>query len=258
MLVKTTEIPIILTAFGTTAKAFSTYEKMDQVFKKKLPDHQIYWTYSSRIIKHAMKQKLDLKDPLEMAQTLADQGHQWVVLQSLHLICGHEFERLVAQREQVNIRSSIGLPLLSSHRDYEKTSIALAQHFPKEKDHAIILVGHGTDHPAWTAYPALEAVLRKQYGNRMFVGVLEKFPDMNYTLERVKAAGFTKVCLIPLLLVTGVHFKKDLTVEKNSWRETFERNKIKVSVIDHGIGDLDAVTKIFCDHIADALDVIPL
>ncbi len=46
---------------------------------------------------------------------------------------------------------------------------------------------------------------------------------MNYTIERVKRAGFVKVCLIPLLLVAGVHFNKDLTVEQNSWQKTFER-----------------------------------
>ncbi len=253
-------IPIILTAFGTTAKAFATYEKMDQVFQQTFPKHLIHWAYSSRMVKQTMKQKqnLNLQAPLEIAQNLADQGHTRVVMQSLHLICGKEFDRLVAEQEQVNIRSSIGLPLLTAHKDYEKTAIALAQTFPKENDSAIVLVGHGTDHPAWTAYPALEAVLRKEYGNSIFIGVLEKFPDMNYTLERVKRAGFAKVCLIPLLLVAGVHFNKDLTVEQNSWQKTFERNNIEVSIVDHGIGELGAVTKIFCDHITDALDVILL
>ena len=33
-------IPIILTAFGTTAKAFATYEKMDQVFQQTFPNKE--------------------------------------------------------------------------------------------------------------------------------------------------------------------------------------------------------------------------
>ncbi|MFH2058029.1 MAG: sirohydrochlorin cobaltochelatase [Pseudomonadota bacterium] len=260
MKVFTKNIPIILTAFGTTARAFATYDKMDQIFRQTFPDHKIFWAYSSRMVKHAMmrKQKLDLKDPMEMSQILADQGHEWVVLQSLHMICGHEFDRLVSEKEHVNIRSSIGLPLLTAYSDYEKTSKALAPIFPKGYETAVILVGHGTDHPAWTAYPALEAVLRKHYTDRVFVGVVEDFPDMDYTLERIQKAGFKKACLIPLMLVAGVHFKEDLTCEEDSWQKTFERNGIQVSVVEQGVGDIDAITKIFCDHISDALDVIPV
>ncbi|WP_022668606.1 sirohydrochlorin cobaltochelatase [Desulfospira joergensenii] len=254
------KIPIILTAFGTTAKAFATYEKMDRVFESAFPGHEIHWAYSSRMVKHAMKKKkeLGLKDPLEMARILADQGHEWVVMQSLHLVCGHEFDRLVGERNHVNIRSSVGLPLLTSPLDHDKTAAALAPLFPRENDRAIVLVGHGTDHPAWTAYPALESVLRSHYGNHVFVGVVEKFPGLDHTLDRIKSAGFSKACLIPLMLVAGVHFKEDLTHEEDSWQKTFERNDIRVKVVDQGIGDLEGVAKIFCDHIADALDVIPV
>ncbi len=58
--------------------------------------------------------------------------------------------------------------------------------------------------------------------------------------------------------VAGVHFKEDLTCEEASWQKTFERQGIEVSVVDHGIGTIDNITDIFCDHISDALDVIPL
>lgn len=255
-----TDIPVIVTAFGTTEKAFSTYKKMDAVFRQAFPDNMILWAYSSRMVKHALKKKkkFNLKDPLEMAQILAKKRHPWVVIQSLHMICGHEFDRLVAERDYVDIRSAIGLPLLTSHADYEKTAHALAPLFPRDPDEAVILVGHGTDHPAWTAYPALEGVVRKYHGDRIFVGVVEDFPDMNYTLARIQQAGYRKVTLIPLMLVAGVHFKQDLTSGDSSWQKTFERNDIRVSVVDHGVGDVDEITKIFCSHIADALDVIPV
>ncbi|MCG8684093.1 MAG: sirohydrochlorin cobaltochelatase [Desulfobacterales bacterium] len=255
----TKDVPVILTAFGTTAKAFSTYEKMDAIIQDAFPNNPIHWAYSSRMVKHAMakKKRLNLKDPLEMAQILSEQGHPWTVIQSLHLICGHEFDRLVAERDHADIRSSMGLPLLTSHQDYEQTAKALEPLFPDDPDHAVVLVGHGTDHPAWSAYPALETVLRKLHGDRVFVGVVEDFPDMDYTLERIQTANYKKVCLIPLMLVAGVHFKEDLTCEEDSWQKTFERYNIQVSVVDHGIGEIDDITKIFCTHISQALDVIP-
>lgn len=255
---KTHEIPIILTAFGTTAKAFSTYEKMDAIFQAVFPENPIHWAYSSRMVKHAMKKKLDLKDPLQTAQMLVEQGHAWVVMQSLHLICGHEFDRLVGERDHVDIRSAVGLPLLTSHTDYEKTAKALGSLVPDDPNQAVVFVGHGTDHPAWTAYPALEAVFRKQYNDRIYVGVVEDFPGMDYTLARIKKDGYQKVTLVPLMLVAGVHFQEDLTREEDSWQKTFERSGIEVSLVDQGIGRIDGITKIFCDHIMDALDVIPV
>ncbi|MCG8634154.1 MAG: sirohydrochlorin cobaltochelatase [Desulfobacterales bacterium] len=252
------DIPVILTAFGTTARAFSTYEKMDAVIRDAFPGNPVHWAYSSRMVKHAVAKRKTLKDPLEIARTLSEQGHPWAVVQSLHLICGHEFDRLAAERDHAGIRSSMGLPLLTSPRDYEQTARALGPLFPDDPDQAVVLVGHGTDHPAWSAYPAFEAVLRKIYGPRIFVGVVEDFPDMDYTLERIQAARYKKICLIPLMLVAGVHFKEDLTTKEGSWQKTFERNDIEVSVVDHGIGEIEDITKIFCRHISQALDVIPV
>ena len=228
MSARTDHIPIVLTAFGTTEKAFSTYEKMDRIFRKTFPENSIHWAYTSRMVKHALKKKkeMDLKDPLEMMQILAQQKHPWVVIQSLHLICGHEFDRLVAEKDRAGIRSSMGLPLLTSPEDYEKTIQALGHSFPRDPDRAVILVGHGTDHPAWSVYPSLEAMARKKYGEKVFVGVVEGFPDLDFTLEKVKKAGFTKACLIPLMLVAGVHFKEDLTGNEDSWQACFERDGI--------------------------------
>ncbi|MEA1966750.1 MAG: sirohydrochlorin cobaltochelatase [Thermodesulfobacteriota bacterium] len=64
--------------------------------------------------------------------------------------------------------------------------------------------------------------------------------------------------LVPFLLVAGVHFNEDLTKNEDSWGKTFQKNGIKVSVVDHGAGKLKPVTDIFCRHIKEALDVIPV
>jgi sirohydrochlorin cobaltochelatase len=202
------------------------------------------------------KDNHDIKDALEVLLKLRDQGCKWAVLQSLHLICGHEFDRLVSERDSVNIRLSMGLPLLTSSEDYFKASWALKPLIPKDPNLAVILVGHGTDHPAWTAYAALEDIMRKTYGENIFTGVVEGYPDREITLERVKTAGFRKVCIIPFMLVAGVHFKEDLTGHEDSWQKTFEQAGIKVSIVDHGIGEIDMISDIFCDHIRDALDII--
>ncbi len=254
------DIPIVLAAFGTTAKAFSTYERMDAVFKKNLPGHTIIWSYTSRVVKKALKNKplMDIKDPGEVLMELQQQGHPWAVLQSLHLIGAHELHRLAAERNHLNMRTSLGLPLLSTPRDFQDVSKALAPVIPMDEDEAIVVVGHGTDHPSWTAYFALEGIMRKEYGSRVFTGVVEGFPKMEETLARIQKRGFKKVRIIPLLLVAGVHFIEDLTQAPDSWQQTFERNNIEITVVSHGVGNIDGITDIFSRHIKEALDVIPM
>jgi sirohydrochlorin cobaltochelatase len=254
------ELPIILTAFGTTARAFSTYEKMDAVFKEELPGHNIIWSYSSRVVKDALKKdkKLDLKDPGQVLESLEQQGHHWAVLQSLHLIGGHELHRLAAERNNVEMRTSLGLPLLSSPQDFKEVARALKSVIPQDPDLSILVLGHGTDHPSWTSYFALEAIMAQEYGPRVFAGVVEGYPEMDETIDRILKKGFKKVLIIPLLLVAGVHFMEDITGDEDSWQKQLEHHNIEVSLISHGVGQLDGITRIFSRHIKDALDVIPL
>lgn len=254
------EVPIILTAFGTTARAFSTYEKMDAVFKEELPGHNMIWTYSSRMVRDALKKEknMDLKDPGQVLESLARKGHPWAVLQSLHLIGGHELHRLAAERNSVKMRTSLGLPLLSSYQDFKDVARALKPVISQDPDKAILVLGHGTDHPSWTSYFALEAIMVQEYGSRVFSGVVEGFPEMDETMDRILKKGFKKVLIVPLLLVAGTHFMKEITGDGDSWQKQLEHYSIEVSLVTHGVGHLDGITRIFSRHIKEALDVIPL
>ena len=254
------QVPVILTAFGTTARAFSTYEKMDAVFKEELPGHNIIWSYSSRVVKNALKKEknLELKDPGQVLESLDQKGHPWAVLQSLHLVGGHELHRLAAERNNVKMRTSLGLPLLSSFQDFKDVAQALKPVIPQDPDQAILVLGHGTDHPSWTSYFALEAIMAQEYGPRVFAGVVEGFPEMDETIDRILKKGFKKVLIVPLLLVAGVHFIEDITGDEDSWQKQLEHHNIEVTLISHGVGHLDGITRIFSRHIKEALDVIPL
>ncbi|MCK5542665.1 MAG: sirohydrochlorin cobaltochelatase [Desulfobacterales bacterium] len=251
--------PILVTAFGTTEKAFQTYEYMDKFFKEKFKDQPVVWAYSSRFVKAKRKKanNHDIKDPVEALKKLKKDGNEWVVLQSLHIIGGHEFQRLVAEALKLDIRISMGLPLLTSVKDYEETAEAVASLIPKSEDEAAVFVGHGTDHPAWASYPTFEKFLRKKFGSRVFTGVLEGYPGIDETIKRIEVKGFKKVSIIPFMLVAGMHFKQDLTKKEDSWQKTFERRGIEVNVVNFGLGELDKINNIFARHISEALDAIP-
>ena len=130
-----TNIPIVLAAFGTTSRAMDTYSGIDTAVKRAFPGHPVRWAYTSRMVRSHMKKKhrANMKNPLQVLDELAAQGrHAWAVVQSMHFICGHEFYRLMNEVKESPVRTSIGLPFLTSPADYQDlaTAILWAMAFP--------------------------------------------------------------------------------------------------------------------------------
>jgi sirohydrochlorin cobaltochelatase len=254
-------IPIVIVAFGTATKAKASYDFLDSRIRGNFSDHDILWAWSSRIVNDATNGEANsrIDSPHVVLHSLHQQRHPWAVVQSLHLLGGHEFMRLVADAAQQPIRTSIGLPLLFSPQDYQELCTALAPLITARPDQAILVVGHGTDHPAWCAYPALQYFLRQRFGPRIFVGVIEEgCPTPHEVITEMTNSGYTRACIIPLLLVAGMHFHRDLTGENHhSWLSRLTRANISVETIEHGIGVLPAISDMFCRHIEEALAVIP-
>ena len=190
--------PIVIAAFGTTSHARDTYDFMDERFQQRFPDHEIHWAFSSRMVKdHVRKHsRIDMHSPGEILESLYAKGHTWAVVQSLHLINGHEFYRLVEEVGPLPIRTSIGLPLLTSYRDYCRTARAMELN-DRPREEAVVLVGHGTDHPAWSAYFALKSILRQSCRPKIFVGMIEGKPSQTQVVGAVFRSGIKKIRLIP-------------------------------------------------------------
>lgn len=253
-----TNTPIVMAAFGTTSQALNTYSFIDTAVKRAFPGHPVRWAYTSRMVRSHMKKKhrANMKNPLQVLAELGAQGHRWAVVQSVHIICGHEFYRLVEEVQESPVRSSMGLPLLTSPGDYQDLCAAILENSVPGNGSSSVLIGHGTDHPAWTAYPALEQMLRIS-GANVHVATVEGESSMEQTIDAVLSTGATHVHLIPLMLVAGVHVKEDIAGEEDSWKQAFLDAGLKVTVEETGLGQQPAVVDVFLDHIRDALAIIP-
>ena len=257
---ETVNPPIVMAAFGTTSSAMDTYRHIDAQVKTVFPDREIRWAYTSRMVRAHMKKHRNAAMP-HLRQVLDDlhaRDHRWAVVQSLHLVCGHEFYRLVADANHPEIRTSIGMPLLYSVEDFQVMVRSLAPLVEKHDDEAVVFVGHGTDHPAWCAYTALTHMLQERFGSKAHVGVVEEgYPQGDAIVRAVAAAGYGRVRLVPLMLVAGVHFEEDLAGEESSWKSDFEAFGIEVVLEGSGLGLYAPIVEQFCRHTAAALDVIP-
>jgi sirohydrochlorin cobaltochelatase len=257
---KKMHIPIVMAAFGTTSRAIQTYDAMDLIFRQRFPEHEIYWSYGSRMVKDRLKHKqmTHRPHPHQVLDELARAGHKWAVVQSLHLSCGHEFYRLVDEADHPAIRTSVGMPLLCSPQDHQAAMEGLTSGLTTDGEEAVIFVGHGTDHPAWTTYTALAYLIQARYGRKIYIGVIEDgHPDRFTVVRSVVEAGFEKVRLVPLMLVAGVHFAQDLAGGDDSWKAAFTAANIQVELEGKGLGLNPQIVEIFCRHIEAALDVIP-
>jgi sirohydrochlorin cobaltochelatase len=249
--------PIVMAAFGSTSRAMHTYTSMDAAVKHAFPGHPIIWAYTSRLVCSHMRhqQNVHLKSPLEALHHLALEGHTWAVVQSVHLICGHEFYRLVEDVKQFEVRTSIGLPILCSPLDYEETANALLADIPIDEGRATVLIGHGTDHPAWSAYPTFARILEKKRP-QVYMATLENDAGKRELVATLVRAGIRCVTLVPLMLVAGVHVSEDIAGPQGSWKSEFEAAGLPVTVKMQGLGQNRSIVALIIRHVRQAREMI--
>ena len=249
------KIPIIMSAFGTTSTAIATYSRMGNCMREHFPQAEIIWAYSSKKITRKLHSHLEsaVLHPKAVLQQLAERGISKVIVQSLHLFPGTEFHRLMQITKQSGVECALGMPVLTTPLDYDQIGEILRPAIDMRPNTAILVLGHGTVHPIWTAYYCLEKILRLKFGPRIFVGVVEKYPDTAHLIDELVERGFTKVCIIPFFVVAGMHYKRDIINDSpSSWQSRLQKRGITVETIDHGLGINEGFEKIIIRHIIEA------
>lgn len=248
-------IPIVMSAFGTTSDAMATYAFLDGMIRKKYPADDIVWAHSSRRVTGEL-QRLGRTSAIHLEEALRQisaRGISQVIVQSLHLFPGTEFHRLHTTIRQSGLDCAIGSPLFTSPNDFEQLGRILQPEIDARSGQAILILGHGTNHPVWTAYYSLEKILRRSFGDRLFVGVVEKSPDSNHLVDEIADTGYTGVHIVPLFLVTGMHYRRDIVGDgPASWLNRLKSRGLAVDCLDRGLGLLPGVADLIIDHIAEA------
>ena len=181
------KVGILLVAFGSSeASAQVSFDNIDMKVKKAFPNIPVRWSYTSHIIRKKLAKSGKYLDSPEVALAkMADEKFTHVAIQSLHTIRGAEFEDLsntIAGFKLMGVFQEIqvGQPLLASQEDIEKTVNAILGSIPAEREasEAVVLMGHGTHHPANAFYSALAYQLQLRDANIM-VGTVEGYPELD-------------------------------------------------------------------------------
>ena len=254
-------------AFGSTVpEARAGLDHVETRAKARFPGLEIRWAYSSRIVREKLaREGLVFDSPAMALARMMDDGFTHVAVQSLQTIPGEEFHALQKTVQAFSglpkgMESvTLGLPLLAEPVDVEACAKAIASTVPVERKpgEALILMGHGTHHPANIYYPGLQYSLDR-LDPLILIGTVEGTPsleDVRRVLARHKVA---KVYLRPFMAVSGDHAVNDMAGdEEDSWKSVLTRDGLTCVPILRGTAENPVFVEIWLDHLQTALDRLP-
>ncbi len=130
----------------------------------------------------------------------------------------------------------VGKPLLSSIEDYQKVVAWLkTMAADLDENEALVLMGHGSQHSAFTVYACLDHMLLEK---PIFICAVESYPEFSLLIERLKKSRYKKIKLYPLMLVAGDHATNDMASdEEDSWKSQLEQAGFTVEAYLRGMGE---------------------
>lgn len=255
---------ILLVTFGTSIESAQVaFKNIEKRFKAAFPKTVVRWAYTSKMIRKKLEKQGVQVDSPEMAMVrLMEEGYTKVAVQSLHMIPGAEFHevnvnaRLFAQMVGGIEQVRVALPLLISDETLDKAlKTVMTDVVPKDrnKNDAVVLMGHGTHHPSDAIYSALMYKAQKLDGN-LFVGTVEGSPSFDEIKEMLVRNKVKKAYLVPFMTVAGDHAMNDMAGdEADSWKSQLAKAGIESVPVMKGLAEFDAIVDMWIAQMKETM-----
>lgn len=252
---------LLVVSFGTSFdEALPAIVNIEEHCKKVFPDYDFFRAFTSGMIIRKLKRtkNITIFNPEEAMEYLAGEGYEEVICQPTHIINGLEYEKMIRMLQPYTDRISsisVGKPLLTDEDDYKEACEIVMKEMkvPLKEEEAFVLMGHGTEHYANSAYCQFENMLRDLGYENTYVGTVEGFPGLDYVIRRLKLREIRKVFLMPLMVVAGDHARNDLAgAEEDSWDSLLQAEGFETEVILKGLGEIDEIAQMFVEHLKEA------
>ncbi|MBF0573855.1 MAG: sirohydrochlorin cobaltochelatase [Desulfamplus sp.] len=249
---------ILLVAFGSSEESSQiSFDNIDKKTKAAFPDVPVYWAYTSHIIRNKLAKQGKILDAPEVALgKMRAEGFTHVAVQSLHTILGEEYDELKKVIDSFKYMGGfekiiLGYPLMATQDDIVKVIDAILKNIPKQRkaNEAVVLMGHGTPHPANAFYAALMFQIQLKDSN-IFVGTVEGYPEIDDIKELMLNKKIKKAYLMPFMSVAGDHAKNDMAGDDaDSWKSLLTKAGIESEAILKGTAEFDDFINIWIDHL---------
>ena len=268
-----------MVSFGTSFNGSRAADigGIEKALQEAYPDWSVRRAFTSQIIiNHIQARDGEKIDNVEQAlERAAANGVKQLIVQPTHLMHGTEYDELTKavnsfgeMFESVKVAEpllgQVGADASEVNADKETVAKAITETAVSEAGFdsleaaaqdktAFVFMGHGTSHAAKVTYSQMQAQMEQLgYGN-VFIGTVEGEPEetaCEAVIEKVKAAGYTKIVLRPLMVVAGDHANNDMAGEEaDSWMSMFKAAGFeKVDAQINGLGSIPAVQQIYVEH----------
>ncbi|QXM07357.1 sirohydrochlorin cobaltochelatase [Crassaminicella indica] len=246
------------TSYADTRKV--TIDAVEEKIQKAFPEYEVRRAFTSDIIIKKLKDRDNIlvDTPEKALNKMKEEGFEEVIVQPLHVIAGAEYNDLlevVKKYENTFKKIAVGTPILNTPDDYKVAVEALKSQLPELKEgQAVVVMGHGTHHPANASYACLQSVLDDE-GLNVFVGTVEGYPALEDVIEKLKAKNIKEVTLMPYMLVAGDHANNDMAGdEEDSWKTILKSKGFTVNTYLHGLGENEKYQDIYIEHARKAIE----
>ena len=253
---------ILVVSFGTSYldTLEKTIEKAEKQIRDKFSEYDIYRAFTSHMIIKKLKEKYEIfvDTPEEMLGKLYEAGYEEIIMQPLHMIPGEEFIYINKISEKFEVLK-VGRPIFYYQgieelpQDYSLFIEATKELY--EENNAVVLMGHGTAHPANSVYGCLQAVFEDEGYENVFVTTVEGYPNFENVIRRVKRKNISEVTIAPLMVVAGDHARNDMASDdEDSLKSMLEAEGIKVNVHLKGLGENEKFNELYINRIDDLIN----
>ena len=285
------ENELLVVSFGTSFNESRVEDigGIEKALQEANPDWSVRRAFTSQIIiNHVQARDEEVIDNVDQALARAKaNGVKNLVVQPTHLMHGAEYDELMAALKAVEgdfetirvaepLLGQVGEDASAINEDkavvaqavaaaaaveagYEGEDTAAALAAAAEDGTAFVFMGHGTAHVAKVSYSQMQTQMDELGYNNVFIGTVEGEPEetaCDQIIEKVKAAGYKKVILRPLMVVAGDHANNDMAGdEEDSWKSMFmaDGSFDQVDCQIEGLGRIPEVQALYAAHTAAAL-----
>ena len=280
------ENELLVVSFGTSFNdsRAEDIKGIEDALADAFPDWSVRRAFTAQIIiNHVQARDDEQIDNMQQALDRAvANGVKNLVVQPTHLMHGAEYDEMVEAIDAYKDKFesvAIAEPMLGEVGDDatvindDKAAVAQAitdeavkeagydsMEAAAEDGTAFVFMGHGTSHTANVTYDQMQTQMDNLGFTNAFIGTVEGEPEdtaCDEVINKVKDAGFKKVILRPLMVVTGDHANNDMAGDDDdSWKSQFNASGAFDSVDCQiaGLGRIEAVEDLYVEHTKAAID----
>ena len=278
------ENELLVVSFGTSFNdsRVKDIKGIEDALQAAYPDWSVRRAFTAQIIiNHVQARDGEKIDNMQQALDRAvANGVKNLVVQPTHLMHGAEYDEMMEMIDEYKDKFesvAVAEPLLgevgadAAVINADKEAVAKAVTAVKdagfdsleaaaEEKVAFVFMGHGTSHTAKVSYSQMQTAMQTLGYSNVFIGTVEGEPEetaCENVIEAVKAAGYTKVILRPLMVVAGDHANNDMAgADDDSWLSQFQASGDFASVECQiaGLGEIEDIQQRYIEHTKAAID----